>query len=358
MFLSVDLVGSTAFKAKSGEKREPNEPYPIWLNRTKNFYRLFPQMLIGNFDDFLSVIDGSDSFKNFPPQVWKTVGDEIIFCVRLVCLEHLAACMRAFMKTLANYGASIHSIEAELDVKGCAWIASFPAPNVTTVSASRLTTDRPTKEVGSQLYEEDERQADIRPGDYDFLGKQIDTGFRIAKFAQPHELSLSIDLAWLLALLKQRDLIDCQFMFRGRESLKGVISGVPYPIITIHTERSVKRRELHSLEQSVTGAEFAEPIRLRNYLYSFMEQHDLDIPIISMHNEKYDSGKLPQCYLDLQRAWSAGQLEADERSKNKEEADAFNDDTMSSPENDDTILRISSLIDEIIERMVRNEKED
>ncbi|WP_156399253.1 hypothetical protein [Methylobacterium sp. Leaf466] len=324
--MSVDLVGSTAFKAKNGDARLPNEPYPTWLNRTKNFYRLFPQILSGHFHEFLSVLDGSDVYKNYSPQVWKTVGDEIIFCVKIDCLEHLACCIRAFIKALATYGESINSLESELDVKGCAWIASFPAPNVTIVSASRAPQDASIAEVGGQLYEADELQADVRPGNYDFLGKQIDTGFRISKFAQTHELALSIDLAWLLTLLRQRNLIDCHFTFRGRESLKGVIGGTPYPIITIQTERSVKRRELEALERTVAGSGFAEHIGLRNYLHSFMEHHKVEIPIISMHNELTENGNFPRCYEDLKKAWAASYREDEEKDKNQAEADAFKDD--------------------------------
>ncbi|TXN71987.1 hypothetical protein [Methylobacterium sp. WL6] len=324
--MSVDLVGSTAFKAKHGDKREDAEPYPTWLNRTKNFYRLFPQILSGHFVEFLGVLDGSDNYKNYAPQVWKTVGDEIIFCVRVTCLEHLACCVRAFIKALATYGESINTLENELDVKGRAWIASFPAPNVTIVSASRAPQEASINEVGGRLYEEDELQADVRPGNYDFLGKQIDTGFRISKFAQTNELALSIDLAWLLTLLRQRNLIDCQFTFRGREALKGVIGGVPYPIITAQTERSVKRRELEALERTVSGAGFAEHVGLRNYLYSFMEQNKVEIPIISMHTEVIDNNTLPRCYDDLKKAWAASYREDEEKDKNQDEADAFKDD--------------------------------
>lgn len=349
--MSVDLVGSTAFKSKYGEVRDPKEPYPIWLNRTKNFYRLFPQILVTHYGEFLSVLAGSNSFKEYPPQVWKTVGDEIIFCVRLISLEHLACCIRAFIKALATYGKSINSLEAELDVKGCAWIASFPAPNVTIISASRTTIDKLITEVGGQLYEEDEIQADIRPGSYDFLGKQIDTGFRISKFAQTHELALSVDLAWLLTLLRQRDLIDCHFTFRGREALKGVISGVPYPIITVQTERSVKRRELDALERTVAGVGFAEHIGLRNYLHSFMEQHLIEIPIISMHNEPFASANLPKCYSDLRDAWDASFKEDKEKEKNQAEAGSFIDDLGVEQPNGETEEKIKSVLDLIIENL-------
>lgn len=325
LFMSVDLVGSTAFKAKNGDTREPGEPYPIWLNRTKSFYREFPNQLNAHFHAYASLSDHGKHFSDRSPKVWKTVGDEIIFCVRVVCLEHLACCIRAFMKTLTSYGNLVNKQQSDLDVKGCAWIASFPAPNVTIVSAGGSALLGVVAKVGENLQEVDEVIADLNPGDFDFLGKQIDTGFRISKFAQSHELAVSIDLAWLLTLLKQRDLVECQFIFRGREALKGVIGGTPYPIVTLQTERSHQRRELDALERMVEGISFTEPVILRNYLHLFMEQNQVEIPIVTLFQDEIDQTKLPKCYFDLKLAWQASGVEDTKRKKLKKEADEFED---------------------------------
>ncbi|MGU3358928.1 hypothetical protein ACLBWX_01200 [Methylobacterium sp. M6A4_1b] len=350
--MSVDLVGSTAFKAKHGDRREGGEPYPVWLNRTRSFYRQFPNMMNAYFKEYAGISEGRESFSDRSPKVWKTVGDEIIFCIRVVCLEHLACCIRAFTKALSAYGNLINEQEAELDVKGCAWIASFPAPNATVTSASRFSLEQTQSSVGDQLNEEDEMKADINPGEYDFLGKQIDTGFRISKFAQAHELALSIDLAWLLTMLRHMDLVDYHFTFRGKEQLKGVIGGMPYPVITVQTERSPEKRELDSLERSVSGLEFAEPIRLRNYIHQFMQQNKIEIPIVALAREKFDEAQLPQCYKDLTAAWDIGILEEGERQKSNEEAEAFVDPHQlipPSPEGPGNIDEINTAIDKLVE---------
>jgi len=345
LFLSVDLTGSTAFKAKYANEREPLEPYPIWLNRTRNFYRVFPQVLTRHFGEFTAVLAGAKDYKDMPPQVWKTVGDEIIFCIRIVCLEHLACCMRAFTKALSTYGAAINKQQSELDVKGSAWVASFPAPNVTIVSASRINTMEPSNKVGGQLSEAEETRADRLPGEYDFLGKQIDTGFRISRFAQVHELAISVDLAWLLTLLRERDLVDFRFTYRGKEILKGVIGSVPYPIITVQTERSVRRRELDELERTVANTDFAKHIELRNYLHKFMEEHEVEIPIISLHGIKYDKDKLPKCFFELGTAWQAGAREEQQRKRIKEEADAFDDSAVPTVEDKNKLNELNSSFD-------------
>ncbi|MCJ2115482.1 hypothetical protein MKK65_02525 [Methylobacterium sp. J-001] len=129
----------------------------------------------------------------------------------------------------------------------------------------------------------------------------------------------------MLTLLRQRDLVDCQFTYRGKEALKGVIGGAPYPIITLQTERSTDKRELDSLERTVAGVSFAEPISLRNYLHSFMEQNKVEIPIIVLHHDKIDETKLPKCYDALKTAWGVGEKEDTEREKAKQEANDYDD---------------------------------
>ncbi|WP_156467497.1 hypothetical protein [Methylobacterium sp. Leaf102] len=352
LFMSVDLVGSTAFKAKHGDRRDPGEPYPVWLNRTKSFYRQFPNLMNGHYKDYLPTYDGSENFSDRVPKVWKTVGDEIIFCIRIVCLEHLACCVRSFTKALSEYGSLINEQEPELDVKGCTWIASFPAPNATVTSASRFSLDPKQGIIGDQLNEEDEKNADINPSEYDFLGKQIDTGFRVSKFAQAHELGLSIDLAWLLTMLRHMDLVDYQFTYRGKEQLKGVIGGAPYPVITVQTERSPEKRELDSLERSVSGLSFAEPISLRNYIHQFMHQHKVEIPIIPSARDKFDIEKLPQCYKDLTAAWEVGIIEEGKRTQSNEEAEAFVEPSQfvpAPPETPSNIDEINMAIDKLVE---------
>ncbi|WP_162561352.1 hypothetical protein [Methylobacterium terrae] len=325
LFLSVDLVGSTAFKSKHADRREENEPYPVWLNRTRSFYRHFPQMLNKHYNEFLGVVEHRNAFSEMAPKIWKTVGDEIIFCIRIICLEHLSYCMKAFVRALSSYGEAINRQEKELDVKGCAWIVSFPAPNATVLSPSGASGDMRQTEIGAQLDEADEIKADFNPREYDFLGKQIDTGFRVSKFAQSHELALSIDLAWLLTLVRHRDLVDFNFLYKGREALKGVIGGIPYPIITIQTERSVHRRELEALERSVNGTGFAEPFGLHKYIYKFMEINEIEMPILKAFGESIESEELPICYKNIKSAWNSAAQETDKREILKDEANKYED---------------------------------
>ncbi|MHC2017313.1 hypothetical protein [Methylobacterium sp. CM6247] len=323
--MSVDLVGSTAFKAKHANRRHEGAPYADWLHITRKFYRDFPDEVEKAYDGLLPQhAKCIDLLEGKRPQVWKTIGDEIIFCCRLVCMEHLALCMNSFTAALEKYGRDVNASEPELDVKGSTWIASFPAPNSTIVSAVRASLGEVENVVGDTLGEADEINADLRPGLYDFLGKSIDIGFRISRFAQSDELALSLDLAYLLTLLKQHRLVGFDFIFKGREPLKGAISGTPYPIVTIETEKSVKKKELSSLERSVGKSDFADTITLRNYLHAFMEMHGLEVPILALHADlgQPPDNVYPQCFRDFRTAFESGLTDASLQQQGLAEAEA------------------------------------
>lgn len=320
LFLSVDLVGSTAFKAKVGEERRPDEIYPIWLSRTKNFYRDFPQILAAHYFRQKQVVPNGASIADAIPQVWKTVGDEIIFCVRLSCLEHLAICYTSFIRSLSEYGDALSQSQPELDVKGCAWIAIFPAPNITIHSPHRVAPDHAGDDVGNQLDEAQELLADATPGNYDFLGKNIDIGFRVSKYAQSDQLATSLELAWLLSLSKHYQLIDADFYYKGRESLKGVLNNQPYPVVIVDTERAHSRRELHALERTVNQESPVDAVALRRYLHSFMTEHGVDVPLLPRHNVAIAQSEFPDSYNKFKHAWEERKKEDEERGKNIEES--------------------------------------
>ncbi|MCE2564176.1 hypothetical protein [Komagataeibacter sp. FNDCF1] len=84
LFLSVDLTGSTAFKHKQQNTLK-------WIKAFQNFYGEFPKLLRNEYSKVCS--DGrqlvEDERENGYPKLWKTVGDEILFCCRLRSAIHL-----------------------------------------------------------------------------------------------------------------------------------------------------------------------------------------------------------------------------------------------------------------------------
>ena len=128
IFLSVDLVGSTEFK-NLAETREQRGIIPRWAVQIKRFYQTFPDLFHENFGAAAKgiVLDECET----PPAIWKTIGDEIVFCGRVYSLEHFSICVSAFVSALERYGLLLEADGLNLDVKGAIWVAGFPAPNIT-----------------------------------------------------------------------------------------------------------------------------------------------------------------------------------------------------------------------------------
>ncbi|MBV9858957.1 MAG: hypothetical protein JO038_02470, partial [Alphaproteobacteria bacterium] len=63
----------------------------------------------------------------------------------------------------------------------------------------------------------------------DFIGPDIDLGFRISKFACPSAVTVSLDLAEVVLRAENRELLDIFEV--GRAELKGVLYGRPYPAL-------------------------------------------------------------------------------------------------------------------------------
>ncbi|WP_354265638.1 hypothetical protein [Bradyrhizobium sp. I1.7.5] len=329
LFLSVDLVGSTAFKSSTGRDSNPTEPYPEWVTKFRHFYREFPNILASRYHRALSAQEDHDGYNVHLPQVWKTIGDEILFCCRVQSYEHLAACIAAFLGALEDYGRLLDRDGKYLDVKGAGWIAAFPAPNVT---VEILRSGTAQADAADQIEEALEERADSTPGDFDFLGKQIDSGFRTAKNAASDRCSLSLELAWLLADAAHSEMFSAKFSYHGRQTLKGVISDRPYPIVTIDAERSLARRAVRKHERAVTMDSDIECLHLRNFLEAFMLDEGIDFPILKRHGEELDQQKIPRSYRDFEAVWGTTYQENQSRRSNEESAANAEDGTNELPD--------------------------
>jgi hypothetical protein len=100
--------------------------------------------------------------------------------------------MHAFLRALNAYGRQLDANGKYMDVKGAGWLAPFPFPNITVTATHSSTT-------ADESLDELERKADETPSSYDFLGKDIDSGFRVARYAAADRFVASVELAWLLS---------------------------------------------------------------------------------------------------------------------------------------------------------------
>lgn len=161
-----------------------------------------------------------------------------------------------------------------------------------------------------EKYYEDKSDSDLV---MDFLGPQIDTGFRLSTHATPRKLVISVEVAYLLAAAKMPTSEKFQGIFDwpviyydGRREFKGVLGSKPYPLFWI---------DLHC-DSSTAIAEDDLSIKLpkldnksiEKFCEKFFDDNNsmmLKPFIYSDHKDQY--GDLPEnyvaCILYLSKTW-------------------------------------------------------
>jgi hypothetical protein len=160
----------------------------------------------------------------------------------------VAVALIAFIETLHSYRKLLQDGKIDLNLKGAGWLAAFPEPN----RAVQLSFDEGALAPLSAS-EALELAADEHPFSYDFLGKAIDTGFRVAGTAKPERFVLSVQLARLLAGLPSGSGFDHHIRFDKPHFLKGVNQGEPYPLLYIDTMTHLVVEDIRQKERSLLG---------------------------------------------------------------------------------------------------------
>ncbi|MGO6998289.1 hypothetical protein [Rhizobium leguminosarum] len=320
LFLSVDLVGSTAYKASFIESRlNGKDPRPEWVTTFRQFYQRFPDTLNLAYQKTESGITPNGEDRDHTPKVWKTIGDEIIFCCRVNSIQHLACCVTAFLRALEVYGQSLDGDGLPLDVKGAGWLAAFPAENIS-IEVFNGGTIGATKKNEEYLTEDFELEADKEPHKFDFLGTGIDAGFRIAKNASADRFTASVGLSYVLANAAQNNMFMGQFTYHGRQALKGVNKDHPYPVVSIEAERNPEKRRLRARERLLTSETYVAPVALFDYLHEYMKHEGIDYPALPPTSSSV-LPELPQTYRAFEAAWRMNVKEADGRDKAVEQGE-------------------------------------
>lgn len=292
LFLSVDLVGSTAFKAaEKYSDSDGTDPSPAWVATFRDFYTEFQKFLETSYNDELRIsyeFGSPADQETQSPLIWKTVGDEIIFCTRVFSIEHLAVNISAFVKSIDKYSQKLKLDKMPLNVKGACWIAAFPAPNATIEVITKRDLPKQGVEIAQSRSPESVREdlADGSPHLFDFLGKGIDTGFRVAKNATEDRCMVSVQLAYLLAKAKIKKRFHHSVGYAGRESLKGVVNGIPYPVVYVDTERNELNWMLRSREAALRGERAIDEYALCDFLMTFMEVANIEPPCLKFRDDE------------------------------------------------------------------------
>jgi hypothetical protein len=199
MLMSVDLSGSTEFKSRAQGEGES----PAWLEAFEAFFREVPLILMGQIAAAFGVED------EIPDAgVWKVIGDEIIFLARPRNIKEAQLLTVAFYRSVISYDKKI-SERWPLRVKGCCWAANVSVRNREVEIPEMLgaSTD--------QVY-------------VDYLGPDVDTGFRLTSVVGRGQVIAAANLVHALAEMKDTQRI--QFHYIGSRVLKGVYCGRPYPL--------------------------------------------------------------------------------------------------------------------------------
>lgn len=200
LFWSFDLVGSTALKAKSFGTFH-------WVDVIRDFYH--------QCDALLQRLGVDDA------QAWKYIGDEVLFYRRIARPAQIEDTVRAIFRVLGAYTAELSTstkyAEAarHVSIKAFAWL--IPVMSYTNISSE---TSPEIASLGG-----DDQIIEVN-GRIDFLGPNIDAGFRLAQFTRKKQLVLSGALA---SYLVESHASENNLRIADFAALKGVAGGALYP---------------------------------------------------------------------------------------------------------------------------------
>ena len=189
LLLSVDIVGSAEFKAKNSSLGKRSD----WVMAFESFYEQTP-LILQLEREHQRLLDELE--------LWKSIGDQLVFLMRPRSKEQLEAECLAFLRGLRN--ASEWMLERwGFELHGVAWAFVEGGENVT----FRFHRAQLGEEIG-----------------FDLIGPDVDLGFRLVSLAPS---------GTVLAPLSLRSMIpQSRIALRliGESDLKG-INLTPYPLL-------------------------------------------------------------------------------------------------------------------------------
>ncbi len=194
LFMPVDIIESTSYKVR----HPTDEASSGWLEAFENFFRITPLRFIGRVAEVYAEHEGIPDFS-----VWRVLGDEIIFIAMPASAAEMQMINVAFLRTIHDCNEVIMNPHG-LSVRGCCWAAQLSGRN----RAIHI--------------------PEMHPAYMDYLGPDVDTGFRLASFAGAGEVSFSYHVLGVFETLPSTPLY---FRLVGTNVLKGVVMHEPYPIV-------------------------------------------------------------------------------------------------------------------------------
>ena len=300
LFLSVDVVGSTAYKHKRVSSSRPridkDDPAPAWLSTFGKFYSDFQKAFNRIWEDQKKSAPEKSGRIGDPPQYWKALGDEILFVKVLEDSFEAGFALECFRRAIIEYRSEVQGDDPKLNLKGAAWLAGFPINNLSVVIGYDDDLQRDIAHSGGphtqtflqhlklfrlqkEIKEAKENGTSKPAVQHEFIGPQMDLGFRVASKATPRRLMVSADLMYLIASTHETDGrrrsemiqvdIEKHAGFDGTTELKGVLSGTPYPLFWIDSDTD---NALHSLKDALLPRTGISGTKVIEYCAEFIEQ--------------------------------------------------------------------------------------
>lgn len=233
-------------------------------------------------DHILSLIRNYIKSKIKSAEVWRLLGDEIIFIVKICDKAALFEYVEIIYDTLILYCGIIEDgklfegigetsgvvtelvkLQDVISLQSTAWIANVT--NQKAIKGNKL-----KNKYIENIFEEIEENPHYKF--YEFMGIDIDTGFRLSKETRAGRLILSFELAYLMALEKNGSYVKNLNIVSYR-SMKGVWNNSAYPIIWYYDKQKhnnisfPRSMPFDAIEQDDIYIEYFGKKKFAEYMY-------------------------------------------------------------------------------------------
>lgn len=264
IFLSFDVVNSTAFKSLN----------PYWAKTFSIFRDYTSKYMSESFREKHDVENDELDYCNLKYYSWKNLGDEVIFMFpnpnpsELYKLPN--TCWRVLDQVDKSLDTPTEKSPIKVSVKATLWIADIDSKEY--LLAKRFEEYNKNKKIEETEPSFSERNINISINDIehnaiDFLGPDIDTGFRLSHYSNHNKVTIDARLAWILSNIMEKHkrpnyIRNCAKIVSYKK-LKGVWNEKPYPIIWYMPEW--KNENLFYYDEEIIEDSIAAEIIKKNY---------------------------------------------------------------------------------------------
>lgn len=294
VFAVVDKIDLTRYKKITGNTEKEEYPTQV-IKETCDDVLLFFSFDIVNsslyktvnyygwsivIDHILSQIRSYVKTRVNRAEVWRIFGDEIIFIVEICDRDFIFEYTNAIYEILCYYCEIIESgeifehiegfsevvtdlmkLQDVISLQACAWIA--------VVTDKKEIKNNRRRQYVENVFEIIEEGSNNKF--YEFMGIDIDTGFRLAKETREKRFIVSFELAYILA--KEKEYVK-RLNIVTYKVLKGVWGNSVYPIIwyydsTKHNNISFKRSmPFDAIDRDELYVEYFGKKKFADYMYT------------------------------------------------------------------------------------------